>query len=115
MWNMDISFLTDALDGDGSEPFDIKKFDMNKDGFLDANDCPFPHGSPEAKLWFKNILEPHVKGTMEYMGKPLVPGEAGPGQGDFDYLVAKIQITQGLSYFSAAKIAGKVKAMMYAG
>ena len=106
---------------------DADKFDLNGDGDIDASDCPFPGGSTEAKLWWRNIMEPWVQSKIGpehveqygdsvvgvYKGKPLVPGEAGPGQGDFKFLVDKIRTIEGLSYNSAVKIAGKVKFRMY--
>jgi len=127
---IDLTFIADALDGDGNaEDVDMDRFDLDGDGQITANDCPFPAGSAEAKLWFRNILEPSITQNIPqeftdkygdsvvgvYKGKPLVPGEAGSGQGDFQFLVDKIKITQGLSHMSAVKIAGKVKFMMYGG
>lgn len=126
-----LDFIADALDGDGNvdTKVDLEKFDLDGDGDIDANDCPFPGGSAEAKLWWRNILEPTLgqdippeikakygdKVVGMYQGKPLVPGEAGPGQGDFQLLVDKIKVTQGLSHGSAVKIAAKVKYRMYGG
>lgn len=122
---MSLEFIADALNGDGNIDFDIDfdKFDLNSDGVLDASDCPFPGGSVEAKLWWRNVMEPFAHSDIRsewteqygddvvggYKGKPLVPGQAGSGQGDFQFLVDKIRITQGLSYQSAVKIAGKIK------
>lgn len=126
---MDLSFIADAIDGEGEIDYgnDLDRFDLNGDGDLTADDCPFPGGSLEAKLWWKNVLQPYVASQATdahvaefgdsvvgaYQGKPLVPGVAGPGQGDFQYLVDKLRVTQGLSYSSAAKIAGKIKVMKY--
>ena len=126
-----LDFIAEALDGDGyvDTKIDLEKFDLNGDGGIDAYDCPFPGGSVEAKLWWRNILEPSLgqdipedlqakygeKLAGVYKGKPLVPGEAGPGQGDFQLLVDKIKVTQGLSHASAVKIAAKVKHSMYGG
>jgi len=125
---MPLDFIADALNGDGNvDEIDMDRFDLDGDGSITANDCPFPGGSAEAKLWFRNILEPSVtqdipdeftekygdKVVGVYKGKPLVPGEAGPGQGDFQFLVDKIKITQGLSHASAVKIAAKVKFSLY--
>lgn len=100
----------------------LDNLDLNNDGTLDADDCPFLYGSTESKLWWKNIMEPYAKSQSDpswteqygdkvaggYKGKPLVPGEAGKNQADYDFLVDKIRITQGLSTLSAKKIAGKV-------
>lgn len=126
-----LEFIADALDGDGNvdTKTEMEKFDLTGDGRIDASDCPFPGGSVEAKLWWRNILEPSITQDIPdeltekygdrivgvYKGKPLVPGEAGPGQGDFQLLIDKIKITQGLSHTSAVKIAAKVKHMMYGG
>lgn len=127
---LSLDFLADALDTDGDGiDFDVDhdKFDLDGDGDIDADDCPFPDGSAEAKLWWRNVMEPSAKHSIPdefrakygdsvvgvYKGKPLVPGQAGPGQGDFQFLVDKIRTTQGLSYQSAVKIAGKIKFNMY--
>jgi len=123
MW-LDISFIADVLDGN-ADFTDIDRLDMNSDGELTAEDCIYPHGSPEAKLWWKNIMEPYAKSQSDpawteqygdkvvggYKGKPLVPGVKGSAsnpQGDFDFLSDKIKVTQGLSTLSAKKIAAKV-------
>jgi len=126
---MSLDFIADSLSSDGNIDFktDFENFDLNGDGDISADDCPFPGGTAEAKLWWRNIMEPWVQsqiGTEHteqygdsvvgvYKGKPLVPGEAGAGQGDFQFLVDKIRVTEGLSYSSAVKIAGKVKAVRY--
>ena len=51
-----------------------------------------------------------------YYGKPLVPGvEGSPSepQGDFQYLVDKLMVTQGLDKMSAVKITSKIRFMKY--
>lgn len=122
-----LDFIADALNGDGNIDFDVDfdKFDLNSDGVLSCEDCPFIPGSTEAKLWWRNVMEPYVHSRLEpswtehygdsvvggYKGKPLVPGIKGSSeypQGDFDFLKDKIKITQGLSEVSARKIAAKV-------
>ena len=126
---MSLDFLADALDGDANIDFsiDLDKYDLDGDGEITAEDCPFPPGGAEAKLWWQNVLEPYVKSTITddmrseygdqvigaYKGKALVPGQSGPGQGDFQFLVDKIKLTHGLSHFSAVKIAGKIKYLKY--
>ena len=125
----DLSFIADALDGDGNIDFsmDLDRFDFNGDGEITIADCPYEYGSPEAKLWWSNIMVPWVKSQITdvhteqygdsvvgvYQGKPLVPGEIGPGQGDMQFLIDKIRVTKGLSYNSARNIAGKIKANIY--
>ena len=124
-----LEFIADSLDGDGRVDFDndMERFDFNGDGEITINDCPYDYGSAEAKLWWRNVLEPFAQSNISsehteqygdrvvgaYKGKPLVPGEAGAGQGDFQFLVDKIRVTQGMDYGSATKIAGKVKSLMY--
>ena len=123
-----LDFIADALDGDGDfDDIDMDKFDLDGDGQITANDCPFVPGSAEAKLWFRNIMEPSVTHNITpemqakygdqvigaYKGKPLVPSEMGSDQGDFQFLVDKIKIIHGLNYSSAMKIASKVKFMKY--
>ena len=125
---MSLDFIADALDGDGNvDQGNIDRFDLNHDGQITAADNPFPNGSAEAKLWWKNVIDPHTHANISpelkakygekivgvYAGKALVPGEAGANQGDFQYLVDKLQVTQGLSYGSAMKIAAKIKHMLY--
>ena len=107
----------------------MEHFDINHDGLIDAHDCPFPAGSMKAKLWWKEVMEPvaHAQATKAmkaqygdsvtgaYQDKPLVPGEAGAGQGDFQYLVDKLVVTRGLSPLAATKVAAKIKWNMYGG
>jgi hypothetical protein len=128
---MSLEFIADALDSEGTPDFknDLDRYDLNSDGEITADDNPFMPGSPEAKLWWRNILEPYAQSQITpelqdqygdrivgvYKGKPLVPGEAGAGQGDFAFLVDKIRVTKGLEYLSAVKIAGKIKALKYGG
>lgn len=82
-------------------------FDTNGDGMIDVHDCPYPLGSKEAKLWWKQV-ETYSKAHGHFNGKPLIPGP-GPGQGDFDLLVNKLMVDRGLDHVSAVKIAGKVR------
>lgn len=113
-------------------PDDLAKHDLNGDGVITAQDCPFSPGTLEAKMWVKQVLEPYVQQQITpemkaqygdkvvgaYHGKPLVPGgEGSPSepQGDFTYLVDKLMLTQGLSKVSAAKVAGKIRFMKYGG
>ena len=126
-----LDFIADSLDGESNINWkaDIDRFDMDGDGDIDADDCPFSYGSAEAKLWWKNILESAVQSKVTpdlitqhgdnivgvYHGKPLIPGEAGKGQGDFEFLVDKIRITQGLDHVSASKIAGKIRFKKHGG
>lgn len=113
--------------GDDFLSFDT--LDTNGDGILDIRDCPFPHGSAKAKWWWSNVVEPITKAQVTddmredygdrvvgaYQGKPLVPGEAGRGQGDFQFLVDKLQVTRGLSPLAATKVAAKIKNNLYGG
>ncbi len=108
-------------------PQDISKFDINGDGIITAQDCPYAYGTMEAKMWFAKVLEPATrhaitdemkvqygdKVTGAYYGKPLVPGEQGQGQGDYSFLVDKLMITQGIDKVSASSIAGKIRNMKY--
>lgn len=89
-------------------------------GWIHVQDCPYPLGSTEAKAWWKSVVEPHTKSHITpemkvqygdkvvgaYQGKALVPGSAGKGQGDFKFMVDKIQVTRGLSEDAAKRIAG---------
>lgn len=95
--------------------------DLNGDGVLDIRDCPYPYGTTAAKKWWYSKIEPVVRAqatdtnkdiwgntlTGVYKGKPLRPGPH-PGDGDWDYMVDKIKVTQGLSHENASNIAGKV-------
>lgn len=126
-----LDFITDALDGEQPIAWktELNRFDFDGDKDIDIDDCPFEYGSAEAKLWWRNVLESHAQSQITpelsakfgdkivgvYHGKPLIPGEAGQGQGDFEFLVDKIRVTQGLDYVSAAKIAGKIKFTKYGG
>lgn len=128
---IDLTFIADALDGGGNvgSQDNLDRFDLDKDGDIDAYDCPFPGGSCEAKLWWRNVMEPSIGQDIPpeiqerygnevvgmYNGKPLIPGFIEPGQGDFQFLVDKIKVTQGLSHSSAVKVASKVKHLMFGG
>jgi hypothetical protein len=128
---LDMVSVEDILAGDGDVDFDkdFTELDTNEDGDITMDDCPFEHGSERAKLWWKKVQAPYVKTQVTedlatkygdkvvgvYKGKPLVPGEAGRGQGDFGYLVDKLQVTRGLTPGAATKIAGKIKWTMYGG
>lgn len=105
----------------------LEDLDLNMDGVIDVQDCPYPYGTQAAKKWFYNYLDPYTKSqitdemrdqygdaiTGVYKGKLLIKGP-GPNQGDFDYLVDKIRCTQGLALDSARRIAGKVLYMKVA-
>jgi len=132
---LDISWLDGIFnDGDVDDDEidfekDFGKLDTNGDGVLDIRDCPYEHGTPKAKLWWKEIMDPYAKTqitdamktkygakcTGAYKGKPLVPGEAGRGQGDFQFLVDKLRVTRGLGVDAATKIAGKINTKLYGG
>jgi len=84
-------------------------------------------GSLEAKkVWAKIDADAHSEDAIAkaqklagkkavgmYQGKPLVPGEAGAGQGDFQFLVHKLMATKGYSLEAATKIAGKIAHAKY--
>lgn len=111
----------EILNADGS-PVDI-----NHDGVITWADCPFELGSAAAKKWWVTVVQPHTEASITpaikakygakvvgvFNGKPLVPGEAGPGQGDFDFLVNKLVVTQGVDPSIARKIAAKVNHNLY--
>lgn len=96
-------------------------------GNLYPKDCPFPYGTTEAKLWWNNIFEPHVKTSITpamkakygnrvlgaFNGKPLVPGEPGQDQGDMAFLISKLQVTQGLSPQMSYQLALKARQAKY--
>jgi hypothetical protein len=114
-------------EGDFDESFD--ELDTNSDGTISAEDCPYQYGSPKAKLWWKKIQEPFVKTQTTtdmkvkygdrvvgaYKGKPLVPGEAGRGQGDFLFLTDKLRVTRGFSLSQAQNVAGRINTNLYGG
>jgi hypothetical protein len=126
---MDTSWFDNIFTGD--QEVDVQEhfddLDINGDGDLTAADCPFNYGTYKAKMWWDNVMVPYIKSQVtedmtsqygdkvvgSYHGKPLVPGEMGAGQGDFDYLVDKLQITKGLSLNSAVRIAAKIKLGLY--
>ena len=126
---IDVSWFDNIFTGD--QDVDINghfdQLDINGDGDLTAADCPYQYGTYKARMWWNNIIEPYAKSQINddmvnhygdkvvgvYNGKPLVPGEAGPGQGDFDFMVDKLQVTRGLSINSAVRIAAKAKLGLY--
>lgn len=126
---MDVSWFDNIFTGDGEVDIhkDFDKFDVDSDGDITIDDCPFRPGSYKAKLWWSNVVEPHIKSQITdemsqqygdkivgvYNGKILIPGEAGKGQGDFEFLKDKLQVTQGLTETSATRIAAKIKWGLY--
>jgi len=65
--------------------------------------------SPEAIAKAQNSGVPGCEDSNGYYaGKPLIKGP-GPGQGDYQLMVDKIKITQGVDDISAEKIAGAIK------
>lgn len=112
---------------------DFGAYDTNGDGIITADDCPFDHGTVAAKAWWQNVQASFVKATMNnpeamqymdqygdkfhgfYNGKPLLTGVSAkdvPNQGDFQFIVDRLMITQGLSKGSAQNIAGFIKAKL---
>jgi hypothetical protein len=103
--------LTQAL----SIPIDLHPIDLNGDGIITAADCPYTPGTVKARLWWDYVLVPYTKAHItksmkaqygnrvvgSYNDKPLVPGEPGRGQGDFDFMVDRLRVTRGLSEGSA--------------
>jgi len=108
-------------------------WDINGDGVIDASDCPYPPGTLEAKLWWKKLVGSHddpgplvkqgitpamkakygSKVVGAWGGKPLVPGESGPGQGDFDFVSDGVHIKQGLTEARADAVAAKIRRTLY--
>ena len=95
--------------------------DSNNNGHFDGGDIQVEPGSVEAKKVWKQISieahspeniskakQLHPNATGLYMGKPLVPGVAGPGQADFQFMVDKLIYHDGYSPEVANKIAGKI-------
>jgi hypothetical protein len=96
--------------------------DTDKDGEITGADIPFPPGSIEAKkAWMQienlahspaNVAKCKTLGYEDgrgmYAGRPLVPG-AGPGQGDFQFLVDKLIWYNGEAPEVATKIAAKAR------
>lgn len=125
----DIAWFDNIFTGDQNVDIQehFNELDVDGDGQLTAADCPYKFGTYKARMWWDNVIEPHAKSQITddmvdqhgdkvvgaYRGKPLVPGEAGPGQGDFDFLVDKLQVVRGLSVNSAVRIAAKAKLGLY--
>jgi hypothetical protein len=76
--------------------------------------CPYQPGTSEAKAWWTKV-EADCKAAGMYQGKPLVPGEAGKGQGDFGFMVDKMRIANGYDAGLATKIAANIKYKLYGG
>lgn len=81
-----------------------------KTNFLDIHLIP---GSPEAKAAWKQI-EGAAKAHKMFMGKPLMPG-AGQGEGDFNFLKARLMLHDGYNEDNASRIAGAIKKKLYGG
>jgi hypothetical protein len=101
--------------------------DNNGDSHISGNDIPYEPGTLEAKqAWMKIEQLAHSPAMIAkakalgidhpvgmYMGKPLVPGEAGPGQSDFQMLKDRLIYYDGYSPDVATKIAARVKYKLY--
>ena len=104
-------------------------FDLNQDGFIDINDCPYQFGTAMAKLWFHTVLIPSVKASITpemkaksgddavgvYQGKAIVPLKLGKSLGDMRLLIDRFQICDGFSKFKAEALATKVKLKLMEG
>lgn len=102
------------------DPTDDTNNTDNHDGGIHLPPGVVP-GSEGAKSWWATEVDGKLTNgiTAEmkaqhgdkvvgvYDGKPLVPGEAGKGQGDFNYVKDKIMITQGVDADVARQIAAK--------
>lgn len=99
--------------------------DSNGDGYLSVDDCTYPAGSVQAKMWIRNVLDPFIKNSITpemremygskvkgaYLGNPIVPGELGSydhPQGDMDLLIDKIRLLHDVDYVTAYKIVQKL-------
>jgi hypothetical protein len=128
---LDPASIAAFLDGaGGEEDISVENWDQDGDGTLTPDDCPYPKGSHGARAWWYKVFRPYcLEQVTEEMreqygdkligsfdGKPMVPGEPGTlqnPQGDWDYLVAKIRVTEGLSQDAAEKVAGSIKQKLY--
>ena len=112
---------------------DFGAYDTNGDGVITADDCPFEHGTTAAKMWWSNVQVPFIKASMNhpdamhymakygdkfqgfYNGKPLLRGISAQevaGQGDYNFIVDRVMITQGLSKGAAQNVAGFIKSRL---
>lgn len=125
---IDLLAMMKAGNIDLNQHFDA--LDTNSDGMLSADDCPFELGSPDAQLWWKTVIEPYIKTQVTddmrdqygdkcsgaFLGKPMVAGIKGSAenpQGDFDFVVHKIMVTQGLPQENAIRIASSMAKKLY--
>ncbi len=124
---IDTQWLLDDMMNDIRPDFsDITKYDLNGDGQLTADDCPFETGSAKAQVWFSKILQPYVQSqaTHElmqkfqdtdhpvvgvYKGKALVAGEQGENLGKLDYTIDRLILTKGMSHQGAVRVAQMIK------
>jgi hypothetical protein len=58
-----LDFIADSLDG-GFNEIDLDRYDLDGNGEITAEDCPFEFGSAEAKLWWNNIQIPYAKNSI---------------------------------------------------
>ena len=98
--------------------------DINGDGNITVEDCPFEPGTQDAKTWWADNVDaklaenitPEMKAQYgdrvvgAFNGKPLVPGERSLDHGDSWYMSTKLKVTEGLSAAAAKKVAAKVLA-----
>jgi hypothetical protein len=72
---------------------------------------PFKAGSQAAKIWWKHVQD-EANSSHMYHGKPLQKGPHS-GDGDFDFMVDKLQVAQGYSHDVAVRIAAATKHRLY--
>jgi hypothetical protein len=99
----------------------FKLVDKNGDGHLSGADIPFVPGSIEAKkAWAQIDAQAHSPEAVAkakamgfanakglYMGKPMIPGEAGEGQSDLKFWKDKLVYHNGLDPQVANKLIDK--------
>ncbi len=130
---IDTNWMLDDMMNDVRPDFsDISKYDLNGDGQLTVDDCPFEMGSPKAQWWFSNILKPYTQQQVTeevtekfgdkqvvgvYKGKALIPGDQNDDlskqHGALDYVKDRLMVTKGMSPQGAARVAQLIKNPVY--
>lgn len=126
---IDTQWMLDDILSDVRPDFsDLTRYDLNGDGQLTADDCPFEPGSTKAQLWFSNILKPYIQGQLTeditakfsdqqvvgvYKGKALVAGDPDNRLGSLDYVKDRLVLTRGMSPPGADRIAHLIKNPIY--
>ena len=100
----------------------IDSYDTDGNGWITASDCPYIHGTAQAKLWHQHVLVPAMKLTKSlpeaipyqqqfggkfagfYNGKAVILGNHSSQYGNNEYIQDRLELVQGLSKAAAQNV-----------